>query len=143
GRQPVVVRGIALDDFFGQQDAAQLVDIIKMDIQGAEMLALQGMAWLLARSEKLLLFAEFWPLGPRRFGVDAADYLATRRRHDSRIYHIDEQARTVTPAADAALLGRYTPELGNYTNLLCVKSQTPEPAWLAGLLTGPLLPVHL
>jgi FkbM family methyltransferase len=45
------VRCIALDDYFS--DPAQRLDVIKMDIEGAEGLALKGMANLIGRSRTL------------------------------------------------------------------------------------------
>ena len=52
------------------------VDLIKMDIQGAEGLALRGMAGVIEASDSLTLFTEFWPHGLRLAGRQPTDYLA-------------------------------------------------------------------
>ncbi|MCB0517167.1 MAG: FkbM family methyltransferase [Chitinophagales bacterium] len=51
------------------------VDVIKMDIQGYEYFALQGMQQLIERSSPLLLIGEFWPYALHKAGIDAASYL--------------------------------------------------------------------
>ncbi|MBK9045322.1 MAG: FkbM family methyltransferase [Bacteroidetes bacterium] len=52
------VKCIAIDNYL---KADTRVDFIKMDIQGAEVLALKGMEQLLKRSEKLAILSEFAP----------------------------------------------------------------------------------
>ena len=50
------------------------IDLIKLDIQGAEFAALRGARGILARDHPALMI-EFWPLGLRSFGEDPADLL--------------------------------------------------------------------
>jgi FkbM family methyltransferase len=52
------VETVGLDDFF--QDAAASIDLIKMDIEGAELFALQGMERILSMG-RAELFVEFHP----------------------------------------------------------------------------------
>jgi hypothetical protein len=68
------VRCVALDDYFA--DPAFTIDAIKMDIEGAEGIALQGMARLLDRSPAVRIMMEFCPLMMSRFACDAADTIA-------------------------------------------------------------------
>jgi FkbM family methyltransferase len=68
------VRCVALDDYFA--DPAFTIDAIKMDIEGAEGIALQGMARLLERSPAVRIMMEFCPLMMSRFACDAADTIA-------------------------------------------------------------------
>jgi FkbM family methyltransferase len=121
GRRGIPVQGISLDEFFSVHPAPAPVDVIKIDIQGAEMLALQGMEQMLRRSPSLVMFSEFWPLGLSRFGFHARDYLLLLRRHGFQLYEIDEGSRSLRLVADDELLQRYTTERGNYTNLLCTR----------------------
>ncbi|MEP6655644.1 MAG: FkbM family methyltransferase [Betaproteobacteria bacterium] len=70
---------VALDDYFA--DPAQQVDVIKMDIEGAEGLALKGMVKLVDRSPSLKLLMEFSPRMMARFecGADyVVDFLDSR-----------------------------------------------------------------
>lgn len=132
GRRGIPVRGISLDEFFSTHRLPAPVDVIKIDIQGAEMLALRGMEQLLCQSPNLIMFSEFWPLGLSRFGSHARDYLSLLRYHGFQLYEIDEVSRSLRPVANEELLQRYTPELGNYTNLLCVKRSLDRAIGSAG-----------
>lgn len=59
-RVEMKVRAIALDDYFDDRP----VDIIKMDIQGAEYMALVGMQNLIRRSPTLKIVMEYTPGAP-------------------------------------------------------------------------------
>lgn len=66
-RPTIAVRTVALDDF----DALRApVDVVKVDVQGAEEGAIRGMERLLAGSPDVLVSAEYWPAGLREFGSD-------------------------------------------------------------------------
>jgi FkbM family methyltransferase len=69
GIRTETVRCIALDDYFA--DPAQRIDVIKMDIEGAEGLALKGMSNLVDRSPRLKVMMEFCPLMLSRFPCNA------------------------------------------------------------------------
>jgi len=69
GIRSQTVQCIALDDYFA--DPAQRLDVIKMDIEGAEGLALKGMANLIGRSPNLKIMMEFCPLMLSRFSYNA------------------------------------------------------------------------
>jgi hypothetical protein len=68
-RQSVRVVVLTLDDYLSQHDISR-VDMVKIDVQGAEMGVLAGMKKTLLSNPHLLLFTEFWPHGLRRFGVE-------------------------------------------------------------------------
>lgn len=69
GMQSETVKCVALDDYFA--DPSQRVDVVKMDIEGAEGLALKGMTKLVDRSPTLKLMMEFYPAMLSRFGCNA------------------------------------------------------------------------
>jgi FkbM family methyltransferase len=95
------------------------VDLVKMDVQGFEYHALNGMESTIAASPRLTIFTEFWPEGLRRAGSDAADFLRRLRSFDLEIFSINEYANRLEKADDADLLRRYAPAIGSHTNLLC------------------------
>jgi FkbM family methyltransferase len=68
------VRCVALDEYF--PDPAMTVDVIKMDIEGAEGLALKGMPKLLERSPRIKIMMEFCPLMMSNFDCNATDAIA-------------------------------------------------------------------
>lgn len=62
-RSEVSIQGVALDDMNLPAPA-----FIKMDIQGAEILALRGMRRILEQSKDVCLLTEFWPYGLQEVG---------------------------------------------------------------------------
>jgi FkbM family methyltransferase len=61
-------------DGFVRQHALPRPDVIKIDVQGAEMLVFAGATEVLSEP-KLKLFLEFWPFGLRQLGTEPADLL--------------------------------------------------------------------
>lgn len=74
GRTTTSVPGLRLDD---EIDPAREVSAIKMDVQGAEGLALAGLVETLSRSRRLSILMEFWPAGLRRLGTDPRGLLTS------------------------------------------------------------------
>lgn len=68
---------IKLDDFYVNQKISGPVDLIKMDIQGAEYLALLGASELLTKGMIKNIYTEFWPKGiiGTNSHVEFIDYL--------------------------------------------------------------------
>ncbi len=73
------------------------VDIIKMDIEGAEYLALEGMKKLINRSPKLILMTEFFPNAIRRFGKDPLDFLKMLMNFGFDLSEINEDKKILLP----------------------------------------------
>ena len=121
-RRPITVDVVTLDDFL---DENQPVDIIKMDIQGAEGLALRGMQKLLNRNSNLLLFMEFWPFGMSRTGCSAEAHLNDLVEMGFSIDHFSEKRRQLTPIED---MGAFIEGLTNqsYANILAHRRPLPE-----------------
>ncbi len=68
-RQSVRVAVMALDEYLAEREISK-VDLVKIDVQGAEMGVLSGMKKTLLGNSELFLFTEFWPHGLRRFGTE-------------------------------------------------------------------------
>jgi FkbM family methyltransferase len=62
----VEIEAVRLDDFFG--DRLTPINVIKMDVEGAEMLALAGMENIIRANQDLIMFIEFFPLLIREMG---------------------------------------------------------------------------
>lgn len=118
GRRRMEIDAVRLDDYF-PPDAQ--VDVIKMDIQGAEMDALQGMQKLLRRNDRVRLFTEFWPHGLKTADKDPAEFLTALVDLGFAVHHVDENSGRLEPADFGRLLREYGPESRRYTNLLCVR----------------------
>lgn len=127
GRVAIDVRAVALDDY----DAVAPVDVVKMDIQGAEYDAVVGMRNLLARSPDVSMITEFWPIGLRRSGAEPREYLRLLASLGFDLYEMDEEARTIAPVDpetyDCAVVERRRPPDKDYTNLLCLRPGVPPP----------------
>ncbi|TSC61261.1 MAG: FkbM family methyltransferase [Parcubacteria group bacterium Athens0416_74] len=68
-------------DHFVETNSISNVDFIKMDIQGAEGLAIKGMEVVLKNNPHMQIFAEFWPEGISKTGESPKDFLKTLVRH--------------------------------------------------------------
>jgi FkbM family methyltransferase len=68
------VQCVALDEYFS--DPAMTIDVMKMDIEGAEGLALKGMAALLERSRRIRIMMEFSPRMMSNFECNATHAVA-------------------------------------------------------------------
>ena len=83
---PVALR--RLDD---EIEPGTRADVIKMDVQGAEYLALLGMQRVLNDSPDVTLISEFWPEGIRRCGHEPRLLLNHLWQQGFQLYIINEQ----------------------------------------------------
>jgi FkbM family methyltransferase len=72
GRKFVEIESVALDEFF--KDKEHRVDVIKMDIEGAEMAALLGMDRIIRENKNLKIFSELLPSLMRAMGYSPEDF---------------------------------------------------------------------
>ncbi len=117
-RKYVVVDMVSIDSFF--KNKKEKVDFIKIDIQGAETLALKGMKNLLVASKKPPILSEFWPIGLKRCGSNAKEYLNFLSKVGYKFFLLDEGKSKILKAGEAELLKEFTEKKANFTNLLCL-----------------------
>ena len=121
GRKSIEVESIRLDDYFGDYNGK--VDWIKIDIEGAEWLALKGMALLLEKNRSLKIVSEFFPHFIKESGMDPKEYLMFLKRCGfGHMYNIDEDKKIIEIQRSDELLKMYTPENKNITNLLFIRN---------------------
>ena len=120
GRQSIEIEAIRLDDYFKNYNGA--VDFIKMDIQGAEGGAIQGMFNLLKKNN-VKIITEFWSIGLKRFGIDSEECLKLLIEFGFKLYEVNEREKKIKPVNVPKLLEVYTPKKENFTNLLCLKEK--------------------
>lgn len=65
-KESIEVQAVALDEFFKDKECP--INVIKMDIEGAETAALLGMDRIISENENLKMFIEFHPPGIKRSG---------------------------------------------------------------------------
>ena len=119
GRQSIEVADIRLDDYF--QDFGEKVDFVKMDIQGAEGKAIQGMSNLLTMNDSIKMVMEFQPLGLKKSGIEPEEFLRLLEGCGFKLFDVSERIRTIQSVTIPDLLKTYTPEKENRTNILCLK----------------------
>lgn len=119
GRKTIYVEAITIDDFF--QDYNGKVNFIKMDIEGAEAKALQGMRGLLRKNKKIKLMTEFYPSALRNSGTTPEDYFILLSQLGFQINQIDEKYEKCEPV-DIDKLMSWVNSGGLITNLLCIRS---------------------
>jgi len=116
-KETITVESIAMDEFLGGQP----VDVIKMDIEGNEPFALEGMKQTIAKSPSIILFTELNPAFLRRAGVKSEDYLTQLEDLGFDIQLIDESAHCLRTFAAKDLRAKVENNPSWYTNLYCRK----------------------
>ncbi|MCX6719014.1 MAG: FkbM family methyltransferase [Candidatus Taylorbacteria bacterium] len=97
------------------------IDIIKIDIEGAEFLALQGMKETIKRSPNLIIFSELYPKGMRKLGGDPRKYLENLVESGFSLSIIDGDSNKVTPISDIQEFVDYFPGGEAFRNIIASK----------------------
>ncbi len=112
------IETLTLDDFLDSQGLKHC-DFIKIDIEGAEPLVLEGMANLLQQAQNLLIICEFSPSALQLAGVNDEDFLRTLYSKFNKVLKIDENVGALVDI-DVTNLASQVPK-GKSVNLLCCK----------------------
>ena len=105
-RDSVPVDCYRLDDLLAGEKIER-VDVMKIDVQGAEELAIQGALGTLKSNPRIRVFMEFWPWGIANAGGNPRTLLATLRGLGFQIYEIeDDKVHLRGPEMDEAMVGR-------------------------------------
>jgi FkbM family methyltransferase len=72
-RKTIHIKTTSLDHYLNERDIG--VDFIKMDLQGAEHIALNGMRNILTTNHNVVILTEYWPHGLERCGSDPYEFL--------------------------------------------------------------------
>lgn len=67
------IESFAIDELILNKTIAK-VDVIKIDIQGYELTAFNGMKQLLSNNDNIKILAEYWPHGFKRAGTSAVEF---------------------------------------------------------------------
>jgi len=101
-KTPIITETVTLDNFFRKE--GYHVDIIKIDVEGAEMVAFLGMEKLIRENKKLKIFVEFSPYRIREAGYSPEEFLSKITEYGFKIYLIDELSGHVRCVSTRALL---------------------------------------
>lgn len=132
-RLTVPVQMARLDDLIAAEHLP-LPELMKIDIQGAEQLAIEGMRETLQRQRDLVIFIEFWPWGVRQCGGDAATMLREVRDQGFRVYELDGDREEIVLVTNNAELASRALER-QHANLLLSRNEIDMPRILRAAKT--------
>ena len=118
-QKAIDIDSITLDDFFRGREYP--IDVIKVDVEGAEMTILQGMRNIIAKNRQLNIFTEFNPGALTRTGYSPKEYFRLLTDYGFQIYMINEQKQSLEPAEVSHVM-KMCRGVG-YVNLLCKREQ--------------------
>jgi len=128
-KKKISVEATDLDSFFAKLGVSK-IDIIKMDIEGGEYAALQGMKKILSENRNLVLIVEFAPAWVLAAGNTPLKFLNFIESFGFEIFAITKQGLSkLSPAANDADYAKFIPKsasgtnFGEFVNLYCVKSE--------------------
>ncbi|MBA7660315.1 hypothetical protein ES703_68317 [subsurface metagenome] len=90
-RDFIEVEAVTLDEFFA--DKEYHINVIKIDIEGAEIDAVEGMNKVIKKNKDLEMLVEFWPFAIKRAGRSPDEFFAKLLSHGFVIYGIYEKKR--------------------------------------------------
>ena len=103
----------------------QPIKLVKLDIQGAEWMALQGMTRILSENENIHIFMEFWPQALSAAGADIAQMIDFLFGYDLQPFRILESQSQLIPLSKTSFQ-----DLSNQSeeyNLLLTKHPKKSP----------------
>ncbi|MDD5109704.1 MAG: FkbM family methyltransferase [Patescibacteria group bacterium] len=123
----VLVPSMSINSYFANSPSH--IDLIKMDIEGAEPLALNGMEEVLKKNPNIILITEFNPTVIRKGGCRPELFLQMLQRHFPTIIEIDEENSQFHTIGDARTLQPIFNDANYYHNLICLRN-TVDFGWL-------------
>jgi FkbM family methyltransferase len=119
-REVVPIKAVRLDDYFADRPVS--FGFIKMDIQGAEGLALDSMNSILERSKRVVILTEYWPRGLNASGYGATKFIGKLKALGFVIYDLRSARDTLAEVKTTDSLELYDRRPTSHTNLLCVRN---------------------
>ncbi len=114
------VEGQPVDEVLAER-GIEVVNFVKIDIQGYEQKAISGFQRTLARSQNVILMSEFWPKGLKEAGGSPTGYLQLLADVGFKLYELQKKPRgKVVPLENWNRLIERLPER-KYTNIVGVK----------------------
>lgn len=117
----IEIESITLDEYF--QDKNMKIDFLKLDIQGAEPLAMKGMKELFKKNQPLKILLEWWPNGIKKLGEEPESHLKFLENKGYQISEIDDKNREILETNVKQLMKKYPNKQIEDINLICKKTE--------------------
>jgi FkbM family methyltransferase len=117
-KDAIKVKTTLLDVFFRERGWPR-IDLIKMDIEGAEAKALRGMRELARRNPQVKLILEFNPITMEAAGVTPEEFFGTLQEVGFSGFSVIEHSRRLDIPADILWLTEYSHNTKDNVNLFC------------------------
>jgi FkbM family methyltransferase len=117
GRMFYTVPAMTMDNYFQSKPTGQ-VQWIKMDIQGAEGYALEGMQNLIRQNKHVSIVCEFWPYGLEKSGYGVDKFFHLIETMMMSFQELNEADGQLSKISKEQLLTKYSPASKKFTNLI-------------------------
>jgi len=114
-REKIEVESVRLDSIISDSEK---IDFIKVDIQGSEIQALQGMKNILNNNKKISLLIEFWPFAIEKTGHSTREFLEILEQFQFKIFSVGKN-KVVEFTKNHKILTEF--KVLESLNLFCVK----------------------
>lgn len=125
GDRPSVAVAATSIDFLMNELGVPHLDVIKIDVQGAEFQVITGMHKTLRENQNLTVFMEFWPWGLMQSGSDPKKLLDLLVDAGFTMGEFDDRTNQVRPIQDLSALAAHQLEREHF-NLVLTKGTTPS-----------------
>lgn len=115
--EKVEITLVKLDDLISEYSPQ--VDLIKIDIQGAEGLAFRGMGNIIRTNPTIKIITEFWPCSLQKVGTEPDEFLKFLSAEGFSFFDIDHSLEN--PVSIAWLTKTYPASQDIWTNLFCTR----------------------
>lgn len=117
----ITVETVALDEFFEEKDLP--IGFIKMDIEGAETAALNGMANLIKKNRNLKIITEVHADFLKKAGSSLEEFTNKLMEYGFKLYDVNEKGGTIEFRGVASFLKTHSEggKFRKFTVLFCVK----------------------
>ena len=117
---PIDSETVRLDDFFKANNLLDKISFIKMDIEGAEFLALNGMKEILKLNKNIKLFTEIEISHLEDAGSNYTQFVDLLTENNFILCLADNRNETLTKV-DRSQLEKILNDEGNSVNILCIR----------------------
>lgn len=112
------IETVALDDYFSK--TKDLIDLLKIDIQGSELAAMLGARKLLKNKRIKVIISELWPEGLRECGDAWEKYVKYLKFNGFDLFQIDDEEKRLIPFSEKDVMEGFKEDKKYETNILAI-----------------------